>query len=74
MLSPSTRATAVVRDEVAPDDERLRKSLWTRLDSVGKLDSPPFPVAEQRLEARRVLGVEMTRMSRMPASISVDKG
>ena len=44
---------------------------WTLYESF----SPSVrAVAEERLEPRQSIGVEMIRISRMPASISVESG
>ena len=74
MLSPRISATRIAADEVAADQEGLREPVRARLHRIVRFDAPLRAVAEQLLEARRVLGVVMIRMSRMPASISVDSG
>ena len=65
---------AILADELAPDEESLRDAFRLGLHRVFEPQAPALAVAEQRLEARRVLRVEISRMSRMPASISVDSG
>ena len=64
---------AVGADELAADQERLREPSGagcTAYESAARTAT----VAEQPLEAVLSCGVVMTRMSRMPASISVDSG
>jgi len=65
---------ALAPDEAGADDESLRNALGCWLHRVREADSPFRAVTKQLREARRVLRVEITRMSRMPASISVDSG
>jgi hypothetical protein len=60
--------------EVAPDEERLREALGLRLHRVRELDAPVAAVAEQLLKRGVSCGVEMSRISRMPASMSVVSG
>ena len=64
----------VAADELAADDECLRQAVRRRLNRVGETDAPARTIAQQRGKAGRVLGVEMSRMSRIPASSSVDSG
>ena len=68
------QSDAVVADEVAADDEGLGQSRGLGLRGVGEVEAQLRAVAEQRSNSGRSCGVEMIRMSRMPASISVDSG
>ena len=61
----------VVADELPADDERLGEPLGLRLHGIVNTDAQLAAVAEQALNDGRSCGVEMSRMSRMPASISV---
>jgi hypothetical protein len=63
-----------VADEIGADDEGLGQAVRAGLARRSPGSAPTAAVAEQLLEAGRVLGVEMIRMSRMPASISVVSG
>ena len=74
MLSPSTRAQVDPADEFLADDEGLRQAVGAGLHGICEIEAPLLAVAEQLLEPRRIGGVEITRMSRMPASISIDSG
>jgi hypothetical protein len=60
--------------EVAADDEGLREAVGPRLLGVAELHAPLLAIAQQLAKPRQVLGVEMSRISRMPASISALMG
>ena len=65
----------VVADEVGADEERLGQAVGAGLHGVRELDAPR--ASRRRAAARtasRSSGVVMTRISRMPAIISVDSG
>ena len=64
----------VAAHEVPPEDERLRQPIGAGLHRV--LDRSPrcWPSRSSRLNPSWSSGVVMTRISRMPASISVDSG
>ncbi len=74
MLSPRTSADAAAADEVATDDERLRQALRARLHGVRERQPQREPSPSSCAKRGVSSGVEMSRMSRMPASISVDSG
>jgi hypothetical protein len=61
-------------DEIGPDDEGIGEAARRLLCSIGETHADFGPITEQALEQRLVCGVEMMRMSRMPAAISVDSG
>ena len=73
MLSPRISAP-VVADEILADDERLRQPLGPRLHGVSKRSPSCAPSPSSSRKRGRSSGVEMIRMSRIPASISVDSG
>jgi hypothetical protein len=64
----------VAADEVAADHERLREAGGRRLHRVRQRQPPARPVAEGCANRGVSSGVLMSRMSRIPASISVDSG
>ena len=55
MLSPSTRATDLVADELLADDERLREAVGRRLAAYSRRMPSSRAVAEQRPELGLVL-------------------
>ena len=59
---------------VLADEEGLGETVGARLLGVGEVDAEPGAVAEQPDEASASWGVVITRMSRIPASISVEIG
>ena len=61
-------------DEVAADEERLGDALGLGLHGIADAEAELAAVAEQAPEAVWSAGVVITRISRMPASISVDRG
>jgi hypothetical protein len=73
VVSQHQRARAAA-DELAPDDEGLRQALGPRLHRVRNLDAPVAPVPRSSRNRGVSCGVEITRISRMPASISVVSG
>ena len=65
----------ILADESAADDEGLRHAFRSRLLGVAEGQAPLAAVAEQPLEGRQIVwACVMSRMSRMPASISVESG
>ena len=73
VVAEDQRATAAL-DEVLADQEGLGQSLRCRLHRVVETEAPLAAVARQLPETWCVACVEITRISRMPASISVDRG
>ena len=61
-------------DELAADDEGLGQALGLGLNGVADRDAQPAAVAQSRSKPPMSCGVEISRMSRMPASISIDSG
>ena len=61
-------------DELAADQERLGQAFRPRLDGVADGNAQPPAVVQEPLEAPMSSGVEIKRMSRMPANMSVDNG
>ena len=55
MLSPSTSALGRAADEATAEDEGLRQAVRAGLHAVADVHAPLAAVAEQGLEARRVL-------------------
>ena len=75
MLSPEGQGHRVLAHELAADDEGLGQPLRAAAAPRTEAHAELAAVAEQPLEARPGrAGVVMTRISRMPASISVDSG
>ena len=65
----------VVADEVGADDEGLSETVRAGLDGVLQVDAPAAMPSPSSCSKRGVsCGVEMIRMSRMPASSSVVSG
>ena len=64
----------VIADEILSDQKRLRQTVRMRLHRVGQPDAELSSVAEQGSKRGVSSGVEMMRMSRMPASMSVESG
>ena len=64
----------VVADEVAANDERLGKAFGLGLLGVREVQAPLRSIAQQSLKPGRSWGVEINRISRIPASINVDSG
>jgi hypothetical protein len=61
-------------DEIGADDIGLGEPLRPRLLRIGQGQAPARSVAEQVAEPSKSCGVEMIRISRIPASMSVDNG
>lgn len=66
--------TAVARDESLANDERLRKPVRRRLDGIGKRNAKLGPVSKKILERGKSSGVDIRRMSRIPAIMSTLSG
>ena len=74
-LSPRTSATGESPMNSRPMRNACGEAVGLRLHGVGERQAELRAVAEQRAGSRgRSCGVVMTRISRMPASISVDSG
>ena len=75
MLSPRISAHVSSPMNSRPMSEGLRQSVGAGLHGIAEIDSPALAVAQQFNKPRAYLaGVEMMRMSRSPASISVLSG
>jgi hypothetical protein len=68
------QAARVFADELFANDESLRQTVRTRLLGIGQLDAVQAAVTQQLAEAWQSSGVEIIRISRIPASISTDSG
>lgn len=68
------KGAAVVPDERLTDDERLSQAIRSWLFGEGEFDSPLRSVTQKFPESRGIVGVVMTKMSRIPAPINVDNG
>ena len=64
----------VIADEILPDQKRLRQTVRVRLHRVGQPDAELAAVAEQALEARRVLRRGDDEDVADAASMSVESG
>ena len=56
------------------DEEGLRDASGLRLHRIAQPQAPALPSPSSASKRGVSCGVEITRMSRMPASISVDSG
>ncbi len=62
-------------DELLPDDERLRKPTGRGLYGIVKIKPEPAAIAEENAERPAdPAGWMITRISRIPASMSIESG
>ena len=68
------QADGLAADEVAADEEGVGQAARIGLLDIGELQPPLAAVPQQGPKAGSASGVLMTRISRMPASISIESG
>src|SRR5579875_1492706 len=73
IVAQSKRAS-LAGNPLAPDQKCLGDAFGARLLGVSKAHAESLPVAQQAAELRQISGVEITRMSWIPASMSVESG
>lgn len=71
---PQDHGTGVVADKFLPQQKGLGQARRERAGLIGQAESVLTAVSQQVLKIGQVLGVEMIRISRIPASIRVDRG